>query len=97
MIGGSLPDGHYTLITLHKKVKVLSGPPMTANDVNTFVSRTGHVHGGKKDHGTTSKRSKGQMDPPEEGPGEVPGADRAASPPGPSPHRHRCERRWPAQ
>ena len=43
VIGGSLPDGNYTLITLHKKVHVLSGPPMTANDVNTFVRLFGDV------------------------------------------------------
>lgn len=37
VIGGSVPDGSYTLITLHDKVHVLSGPPLTQNDVNTFV------------------------------------------------------------
>ena len=73
VIGGSLPDGHYTLITLYKKVNVLSGPPLTSNDVNTFVSRSGDVHGGKKDPGTTSKRSKGQMDPPKKAPAKFPG------------------------
>jgi Dockerin type I domain len=45
LIGGSVPDGSYTLITLHNKVKVLSGPPMTANDVNTFVRLFGDVNG----------------------------------------------------
>jgi hypothetical protein len=45
VIGGSLPDGKYTLITLYKKVKVLSGPPMTENDVNTFVRLFGDVEG----------------------------------------------------
>ena len=45
VIGGSLPDGNYTLITLHKKVRVLSGPPMTANDANTFVRLFGDVEG----------------------------------------------------
>ena len=73
VIGGALPDGHYTLITLDKKVKVLSGPPMTSNDVNTFVSHSGVVHGGKRDHGTISKRSKGQMDPPKKAPAKFAG------------------------
>jgi hypothetical protein len=45
VIGGSVPDGHYTLITLANKVKVLSGPPMTANDVNTFTRLFGDVTG----------------------------------------------------
>jgi PKD domain len=45
VIGGSLPDGRYTLITLYKKVKVLSGPPMTENDVNTFVRLFGDADG----------------------------------------------------
>ena len=45
VIGGSVPDGKYTLITLHHKVKVLSGPPMTANDVNTFDRLFGDVNG----------------------------------------------------
>ena len=43
VIGGSAPDGNYTLITLHNKVKGVSGPPMTANDVNTFVRLFGDV------------------------------------------------------
>jgi hypothetical protein len=37
VVGGSLPDGNYTLVTLHNLVNVLSGPPMTQDDVNTFV------------------------------------------------------------
>jgi hypothetical protein len=45
VIGGSLPDGNYTLITLHDRVAVLSGPPMTGNDVNTFVRLFGAVTG----------------------------------------------------
>ena len=45
VIGGSLPDGKYTLITLHDKVNVLSGPPMTSNDVSTFVRLFGDVEG----------------------------------------------------
>jgi hypothetical protein len=68
VIGGSLPDGHYTLITRHKKVKVLSGPRMASNDVNKFVSRSGDLRGGKKDHGPTSKRSEGPMAPPRKAP-----------------------------
>ncbi len=73
VVDGSLPDGHYTLITLHKKVKVLSGPRMTANDVNTFVSRPSGVDGAKKASGTTSKGSKVQMDPPRKSPAKFPG------------------------
>jgi hypothetical protein len=46
VIAGSLPDGDYTLITLASKVRVLSGPPMTANDVNTFARLFGDVRGG---------------------------------------------------
>ncbi len=45
VIGGSVPDGHYTLITLYTKVRVLSGPPITANDVNTFVRLFGDLSG----------------------------------------------------
>ena len=56
VVDGSLPDGSYTLITLHKKVKVLSGPPMTQNDVNKFVSRTAHVPTARR---TTPRRTGG--------------------------------------
>jgi hypothetical protein len=45
VVGGSVPDGNYTLITLHDKVDVLSGPPMTQDDVNTFVRLFGDVDG----------------------------------------------------
>ncbi len=45
VIGGSVPDGKYTLVTLYKKIHVLSGPPMTANDVNTFNRLFGDVNG----------------------------------------------------
>jgi hypothetical protein len=45
VVGGSVPDGNYTLITLADKVKVLSGPPMTANDVNTFTRLFGDADG----------------------------------------------------
>ena len=45
VIGGSVPDGKYTLITLYKKVHVLSGPPITSNDVNTFDRLFGDVNG----------------------------------------------------
>ena len=45
VVGGSLPDGNYTLITLHNKVHVLSGPPMTQDDVNTFVRLFGDANG----------------------------------------------------
>jgi len=96
VIGGSLPDGHYTLITLYKKVNVLSGPRLTSNDVNTFVSRSGDVHGGKKNPGTTSKRSKGQMDPPKKAPAKFPGRTVQHHLPA-HPASHRCERRWPAR
>ncbi|MGO9920774.1 MAG: PKD domain-containing protein [Isosphaeraceae bacterium] len=73
VIDGSLPDAHYTLITLYKKVKVLTGPKLTSNDVNTFVSRLSAVHAGKKDPGTSSKPSKGEMDPPKKAPAKFPG------------------------
>jgi hypothetical protein len=45
VVGGSLPDGTYTLITHHNEVTVVSGPPMTADDVNTFVRLFGDVDG----------------------------------------------------
>jgi Concanavalin A-like lectin/glucanases superfamily len=45
VIGASVPDGKYTLITLHKKVDVLSGPSMSENDVNTFIRIFGDVDG----------------------------------------------------
>jgi hypothetical protein len=45
VIGGSVPDGNYTLITLADKVDVLSGLPMTEDDVNTFVRLFGDVNG----------------------------------------------------
>jgi hypothetical protein len=45
VIGGSLPDGNYTLITLANTVNFLSGPQMTQNDVNTFVRLFGAVEG----------------------------------------------------
>jgi PKD domain len=45
VIGGSVPDGDYTLITLANKVKVLSGPPLTSNDVNTFDRLFGDADG----------------------------------------------------
>ncbi len=88
VIDGALPDGHYTLITLHKKVHVLSGPPMTANDVNKFVSRSGDVHGGKKEIGASRKGSKGQTVRHSKAPAKFPGrtvqhhlaADRVSAP-----------------
>ena len=69
VIDGGLPDGHYRLVTLRKKVKVLSGPRMTANDVNTFNSRAGHAHRGTKgkEHSTVL------MDPPRKAPPKFPG------------------------
>jgi hypothetical protein len=45
IIGGSVPDGNYTLITLQTKVVVLSGPPFTQDDVNTFTRLFGDVNG----------------------------------------------------
>jgi hypothetical protein len=45
VIGGSVPDGKYTLITVAKKVDVLSGAPFTSNDVNTFERRFGDADG----------------------------------------------------
>jgi hypothetical protein len=45
VVGGSLPDGNYTLITRHDSVNVLSGPPMTEDDLNTFVRIFGDVDG----------------------------------------------------
>ena len=73
VIDGSLPDGSYTLITQHKKVKVLSGPPMTQNDVNKFVSRSADLHDAKKDIGASHKRSKDHLDPPRKAPTKFPG------------------------
>ncbi len=71
--GGLLPEGDYTLITLHKKVKVLSGPPMTQNDINHFVSRSGDAHRGNKVSGASSKGSGGQVDPPKRAPAKFRG------------------------
>ena len=68
VIDGALPDGHYKLITLHKKVKVLSGPRMTADDINTFSSRVSHSH-----RGTKGKQSTVGMDPPRKAPAKFPG------------------------
>jgi hypothetical protein len=45
VVGGSVPDGTYTLITRHDKVNVLSGPPMTQDDVNAFTRLFGDVTG----------------------------------------------------
>src|SRR5262249_30928561 len=45
VIGGSVPDGSYTLITFFNKVHVLSGPPLTSNDVNTFSRLFGDANG----------------------------------------------------
>jgi hypothetical protein len=45
VIGGSVPDGSYTLITRHGRVNVLSGPPMTQDDVNTFDRLFGDANG----------------------------------------------------
>jgi hypothetical protein len=73
VIDGALPDGSYTLITLHKKVTVLSGPPMTQNDVNKFVSRSGDVRRGGKDIGSSKNRPTGRMEPPKKGPAKLPG------------------------
>ncbi len=67
------PDGKYTLITLHKKVTVLSGPKMTQNDINKFVSQLGDAHGGKKDSGASRKSSKGRMVPPRKAPAKFRG------------------------
>jgi hypothetical protein len=64
VIDGALPAGRYTLITLYKKVHVLLGPPMTANDVNTFASVRGGVHVGKKHVGSSSEQYKGSIEPP---------------------------------
>ena len=68
VVDGTLPDGSYRLIARHDRVNVLSGSPMTQNDVNRFVSRSAGVHGGKKDIGTTDKRSKGHLYPPRKAP-----------------------------
>jgi hypothetical protein len=73
VIGGSLPSGRYTLITLHDKVNVLSGPTMTANDVNTFVSRSGDPHGDKKVTGAASKGSGSHLHPPKRAPAKFRG------------------------
>jgi hypothetical protein len=45
VINGSVPDGSYTLYTLHTKVSVISGPPLAQDDVNTFVRLFGDVNG----------------------------------------------------
>jgi hypothetical protein len=63
-----LPDGSYTLITLHKKVKVLSGTPMTANDINTFISRSSDEHGSRKGVGASSKGTNSHVAPPRRAP-----------------------------
>jgi PKD domain len=73
VVDGSLPEGKYTLITLHKKVTVLSGPKMTRNDINTFVSRPDDGHGDKKDGGSSRKPSEGRLDPPSRAPAKFPG------------------------
>jgi hypothetical protein len=44
VIAGSVPDGNYTLITLPGKVNVLSGPPLTEDDINTFTRLFGDVN-----------------------------------------------------
>jgi hypothetical protein len=64
VVGGSVPDGNYTLITLADKVKVLSGTPMTANDVNTFVRLFGDVEGvGKLNSADLSVLNQAKADP----------------------------------
>ncbi len=79
VVNGSLPDGSYTLITRHKKVKVLSGPAMTRNDVNTFVRRPGDAVGddkgriNKTDITDFNKRYTGRMDPPNRAPAKFRG------------------------
>lgn len=73
VIDGALPEGQYTLITLHKKVKVLSGTTMTSNDVNTFVSNSARSARRQERHQHTSKRSKGRVEPPRKAPAKFPG------------------------
>ncbi len=73
VIDGALPEGHYTLITRHKKVRVSSDTPMTANDVNRFVSSSRRVHDGKKHVGASIKRSKGETVVPMKAPARFPG------------------------
>jgi hypothetical protein len=46
---------------------------MAANDVNTFVSHSGHVHDGKKGFGASGERSKGQIKTPNRAPAKFPG------------------------
>ncbi len=97
VVNGSLPDGSYTLITQHKKVKVLSGPPMTQNDVNKFVSRSANVHDGKKHGGASSKGSIGKMNPPRKAPARfhgrtvLHGATQIGSASGPTGGRQPCD------
>jgi hypothetical protein len=73
VVGGSLPQGHYKLITLHAKVRVLSGPPMTLNDVNTFVSRPGVPQGDKQANKESNKPSAGKLEPPRRAPAKFRG------------------------
>jgi hypothetical protein len=65
---GALPDGSYTLVTLHKKVTELFGRPMTANDFNTFISRSSDARDAKHGTGTSNKPSSGKLAPPRRAP-----------------------------
>ncbi|MHB1560453.1 MAG: LamG-like jellyroll fold domain-containing protein [Isosphaeraceae bacterium] len=73
VIDGALPAGHYKLITHHKRVHVVSGAPMTANDVNTFVSVSVGRHDHKKDHGTLRKLPHEGKAPHRKAPPKFPG------------------------
>jgi hypothetical protein len=73
VIDGALPEGQYKLITLQKKVHVLSGPRMTANDVNTFASVSGGIHGTKKDPHASRKQHHGRKEAPRKAPAKFRG------------------------
>jgi hypothetical protein len=69
VVAGSVPNGKYTLITLHENVRVLSGPPMTTNDVNTFIRLFGDLNGDGKVNGA----DKALANPPTPAPAKFPG------------------------
>jgi hypothetical protein len=69
VVHGSVPNGEYTLITLYGKVNVLSGPPLTENDVNTFNRLLGDLNGDGKVNGA----DKAWPNPPTPSPAKFPG------------------------
>jgi hypothetical protein len=69
VVRGSVPNGKYTLITVYGKVNVLSGSPLTKNDVNTFVRLFGDLNGDGKVDGA----DKAGLKPPTPSPAKFPG------------------------